>query len=416
MTSFFQPRLGHKWWHKLLHLFFIVYAVYVAAKGVWGILGINDHWMSEMSEMLDNYAGGFVRRGLFGEVAIWLHHAVGLHPFALFVAVTLVSYAVLLCYFVWQFRRRGLCWYFLATCLMLGSFGVYGVMMRRMFLVVLFLCVVQLLKRARTWVALVLGNALTIVGLLCYEPYFFFSVPMFIALTHALSRSWRRACAVWLPSVAVFLVCCVCHGNPEQFALMKAEAVAYVGSNTVLLDFIQWSALDMVKLHIELNYLSAPCYVPAVFVNVVALAYALYVSTNGVLAFEKPSDENRRARRTLFSLVAFQMFTQLPMFIILSTDYGRICCFSVATAYIVYFTFDGYVLARLFPLRVQGWADRACDRMNSCLVPSRTLLVAMFLFVGISSWQGHIGRMLQASMAGSFAQSAWHLLKHTFLQ
>lgn len=409
MTDFFHARLGHKRGHKVLHLGFIIYAIGICLLGVKEFVRYDEWWLKSISELFNNYAGGFVRRGLLGTLLIELHHATGIHPYAVISVSVVISYAILAWYFFKKFRQRGYCWYFLVTCLMLGSIGTYGLMMRRILLVVLFLCVVQLLKRARPYTAFIIGNILTILALLCYEPYFFFSVPIFILLTHAIGGSWKRAFAVWLPSIITFCACSLFHGNPTQFAVMKEVAEPYIGSEPFMLNFIQWSFTDIAQYHWKLNYIACPYYVPSILVNIFAIVYVLYLGTNGVTAFERPSETTRRQTHTLFGLVAFQLVMQMPMFVILSTDYGRICCFSVMTAYITYLTFDNTILARLFPERVTSYLHALCERMNHILVPKRTLIVCLMLFVGVSSWQGNIFGMELASIAGQISRIAYTL-------
>lgn len=383
-----------RWWLNVLAFCYVGVILVFAYRNV---LIFDAPWQNDMSEMFDNYEGGFVRRGLFGQLLLWIDHHVGIHPFLIISAVFALSYLILTFYFVRHFRRGGYCWYFLLSCLMVGSIGVYGMMMRRMFLVVLFLCVIWLCQHARRWIWIVLGNAITVFGLFCYEPYIFFSVPMFVLITHAKGSSWLRSFAYWLPSMVVFGVCCVCHGNPEQFAVMKEAAQVYVGNNTNLLDFIRWGSNDLIQHHININYLACPWYVPAVVANLIMLLYTLYVGTNASLLFK---DEKKGERHQLFSLVLFQLLTQIPMFVILSTDYGRICCFSVTTSYIVFFSLDAETKSRLFPVWAYTWMEKACEKMNRLLRPTPLVIIFLLLFIGNASWQGNIGRMLDASMVG----------------
>lgn len=362
--------------------------------------------------MFDNYGGGFVRRGLFGELILGLYHLTGINPNVVIAVVMAASYILLTWWLVRRFRQRGWCWYFLLSCMMLGSFAAYALMMKRMFLVVLFLGVVCLFRcrSRRAWPFVVLGNALTAFGLLCYEPFAFFSIPMFLLLSHARCGSWMRAIMWWLPSMAVFVFCFVSHGDAAQLdAVRRAADEFLVPGNTYMMDFLGWSSIDIFRLHFKYNYCDAPGGISAVLVNIFMLLYCLYIATNGVLGFQPQTDGTRRQTRTLFGLVFFQLLMQAPMFIILSTDYGRICCFSVTTAYIVFLALDEQTLSRLFPERATVWFNRICERMNDYIPPRPSKLILLMLFVGIASWQGDIGRAYQASMVGKTEVVARHL-------
>ena len=55
---------------------------------------------------LVNYAGGFVRRGLQGQVLLWLHNVFGVEPQFVVVVTSITLYVCLLAFFIRQFVKR----------------------------------------------------------------------------------------------------------------------------------------------------------------------------------------------------------------------------------------------------------------------------------------------------------------------
>ena len=130
------------------------------------------------SDMFINYSGGFVRRGLLGSILLWLN-AVGIDSVVAAMTVCIAAFAAVAAYIIRQFIRRGYDVALLPVCFLLGSAGAYGFsFLRRDFIILAaFLIIMQLRKKLPHgwWIAA--GNALSVITILTYEPFVFFSLP-----------------------------------------------------------------------------------------------------------------------------------------------------------------------------------------------------------------------------------------------
>ncbi|MDR1789183.1 MAG: hypothetical protein LBR12_02305, partial [Opitutaceae bacterium] len=74
-----------------------------------------------MSEWLINYQGGFVRRGLWGELLFFLHRRAGVDPALVIHFIVLVSVCTLVCVVVRMFYKNGYSCFLLPFVFMLGG-------------------------------------------------------------------------------------------------------------------------------------------------------------------------------------------------------------------------------------------------------------------------------------------------------
>ncbi len=76
------------------------------------------------TEFLINFEGGFVRRGLLGEILLWITTHTGIHPHIIITAICLLSFGFVLSFFLCAFKKRGYCWWIVFSPLLCG-FLVY---------------------------------------------------------------------------------------------------------------------------------------------------------------------------------------------------------------------------------------------------------------------------------------------------
>lgn len=126
------------------------------------------------ADVFINYQGGFVRRGLMGEMLYRLH-GLGFNPLHTALLLCLVAYLTIVMFMVNGFKRRGYSLGLLCVSFLVGGVGIFGLsFFRRDFIE---LCILLIIVKAwtkvdfRLW--LVLANALTVIAILLHEPYAF---------------------------------------------------------------------------------------------------------------------------------------------------------------------------------------------------------------------------------------------------
>ena len=60
-----------------------------------------------ITEFLINYEGGFVRRGLLGQIILNIYHYAGIYPYYSILFISITAYLVLIWFFVRSFMRQG---------------------------------------------------------------------------------------------------------------------------------------------------------------------------------------------------------------------------------------------------------------------------------------------------------------------
>ena len=90
----------------------------------------------DFADLFINYEGGFVRRGLLGEILLQAQQ-LGVNPLYAGIMLAVAAYAVLIVFFVWGFRQNGGEAFWLFPCYILGGGCIYGLQyIRRDYLIV----------------------------------------------------------------------------------------------------------------------------------------------------------------------------------------------------------------------------------------------------------------------------------------
>ena len=226
-----QPERG---WHRPGEL--AVAAILLAAVAV-GIVrevraayGPFNEW--SVGEWLINYHGGFIRRGLPGEVIHWLATVWHVSPITSAVAVSLVSYGMLA---VLVFLH-GMGLLFMPTMLSavaLGAFPLGGYLIRKdAFLLVLFAIAVTITASAsrsgspmRTLTGFLATNVLAVVAILSHESFAFFGLPGLVLIAATTGGRLRPARGLlWiLPAIAAMVAVLTSTGSPSHAAAIHAS-------------------------------------------------------------------------------------------------------------------------------------------------------------------------------------------------
>ena len=208
------------------------------------LAGILNQWAYQ--ELLINWQGGFVRRGLYGSVMVWLHDAAGISgsaPTAIVFIVGTTLQIVLLFSLLWQYRASRLVLLLVAFSPVLLLFPVYDVgafWRKELFLNIAILAHALIARRclegrtSREMYLVLLVFVLTpllVVNTLIYEPQGFF-LGVHLALSLSVLRSTRpdddegdlfvylAVGAAYVIALVPFLLSVVSSGSPEKSAAM----------------------------------------------------------------------------------------------------------------------------------------------------------------------------------------------------
>ncbi len=137
-----------------------------------------DSW--NITEWLINYRGGFVRRGLPGEIILWLYNHCGLSPCPVIIFLSLSAYiAGLALYFIYSFHKKGHSLFLLPFVFFLGNPLINNFLIRKdLWLIMLFIGTVYFSVK-RDKFSIILANLFFVLALLMHESnWLFFCFPV----------------------------------------------------------------------------------------------------------------------------------------------------------------------------------------------------------------------------------------------
>ena len=351
-----------------------------------------------------------MRRGLLGQLLHYCWQA-GFNPIIIAVVLSFAAYIVVAAYMIRQFVKRGYNVCLLTVSYMLGAFGMYGFhAMRRDYMIMCaFLLVVLLWRKMKTLSWIAVANILVSIAILCYEPFALFAVPFGILFTKVRVHSWFKSIVCWLPSVLIFLLCCKYPGNEETFNGIWGAARNYLSSPGII-DFMTYDVNNVFLMHLKQNFLGRVAHIPLALLTIASLLFMLYYCCNAISVYS-PKKMSMNDRRYLLALLLVGMFFLLPMFTILSTDYGRTAMYVVLSAFIVYFNLSKAELLQLMPVWVYNTSDRILAFSDKHFPPTRMKIVCIMLFTGVLFCTNNGLNVIQHTEVGTVIYSAFLALK-----
>ena len=381
-------RIGVNGQRLFAWLVFLLFSVPVCLNVIKEMMSLRhlSYQSWEISDWLINYESGFIRRGLMGEL-LWLAEQV--HPFDVRLAIAAIcalSSLVVLGILIRLFRKEGWAVLVLPTGLFLG-FTFFNLWARRDMLSLamtywVFLAFRNALDRRGGLAAWTAFHALSVLQLLIHESSFFYTFPILMVYSYNVSSARGRSvmgCLAdvvsrFLPALSVMALVCIFKGDQgmaeaiwaswaDVFNAFPADAsAAELGEGVKALGWDTWQTFYN---HLYTSYLG--CYhptwwgVPMSLFNLVATYYLL----TRIDAVDMGLYPARAADHTRLSNVALIQFVAImPMFTVLSCDWGRTLPYLVISSLFFYHLFaqgEVTVAPRLTPasFRLQGWITRS---------------------------------------------------------
>ena len=315
----------------------------------------------EISDWLINYEGGFVRRGLVGQL-LWLLEKVHLYDVRIAIAVICaVSSVVVLGILLRLFKEEGWAVLILPTGLFLG-FTFINLWARRDMLSLavayaVFLAFRRALSCRRGCVPWLVFHCLSVLQILVHEASFFYTFPILMVYSYNVSRSHNRTVSLsltdtvsrFLPASLAMALVCLLNGNQEVAGAIWASWTdvfnafpTYVSPQEVGqgVEALGWNTWETFGNHLYTSYLG--CYHPTwwgIPMSLFNLLVTYYLLTR-IDAVDMGPYSRQAADHTLLSNVALVQFVAImPLFTVLSCDWGRTLPYLVITSVFFYHVF-----------------------------------------------------------------------------
>ncbi|MGN0036711.1 MAG: hypothetical protein ACI36X_05790 [Bacteroidaceae bacterium] len=434
ILRFFKQHQVH-----LLQFLFVAWAIQLLKGPYQWIAQWNNfsYYSYEISDWLINYEGGFVRRGLIGQI---LYAVYQWHPYPVNVVIQslYVGLAALFIYVVLRmFRKEGWSVFILVSWAFLGrllsaSLGWFrrdiGMLLAVYGLFYLFHRYMQK-RNAWTWMGIQAVNVLTI---LSHEATFFFSVPLLMCIwafhcyqeTRSMAKAGLSALGFFaLPLLAMAAVC-ICKGNQGVVdaiwaswqPCMEQYPQAWDASTDPIdngVGALAWNSKDTFRMHIHMNFL---CnfhpeiryrYLPSALLTLLnfVLVYYFVTRINTVdLKWNrlKPLDTLRMS-----DIMLLQFVSMLPMFTVLSCDFGRTIPYWVFSTLFAYHFLQGEDVRFPSPLTAcSARLQHIIDRLKWLSSPWVYALLLLYLPLSMVG-----GATYGASWLIRIIRWAWHLVQ-----
>lgn len=368
-----------------------------------------------ISDWLINYEGGFVRRGLCGEILYGLYQV---HPYPVRDMILILGFTGFFFFMVLLiglFRREGwspvlliapyliqaptffadsLFWHRKDHWLLLLAYGIFYFYTKYI--------------RHRDILSLVAMQFLSVVVLLIHEAAFFFTFPLLIV--HYFLATYRKirlvgkslgtAVLLFLPAALTMGAVCLFKGNqavaeaiwmswePCMAAYPLPCYIDYSGNGV---DALTWDTLRTFKFHMTVNWIRwflkpIPSF-PFTLINLAGIYYLVSRLNTVDLGWNrlKKFDSSRMG---LFLLL--QGIFMVPLFTVLSCDFGRTIPYWVFSSLFAYHFLKEE--ASVFPMelnRASEWLQSQMGKIRWLSVPwvyFFILLILPITFVGGARW------------------------------
>lgn len=407
--------LKHSWLNATVNAVMVVFTVITVNKAIIFSLDIiQDPITFQVSEFTINYQGGFVRRGLLGELILQFCTLTGCHPILIIAILSFASFILVVAYLVRQFAKHEICWWILPTSYML--LASYMCVIRKDFLVIaIFIAAIHLYGRTN-WhpaIRLALLSIPAAVIILIYEGMGFVILPV-VYLLAIYDRSYRanmalRITALMVPVTAMCAVS-VCHGDINTAQAIHNSWMPWAGEIidpsqiSMGLGAIGWTLDKSLETNesIVLASLSRPevykvIYRFAMWILILYIG-CRYLSTMTLPKGSYRSNISITAGNSKFSSLLVAIFVcMLPLWLGLSCDSGRLSMHLFIITFVTYWS----VPHNFIPLWLSDSIGRINHLIDRAVTPRPGIITAMLLFTGISPWAFFANYLWRYSVIGT---------------
>lgn len=391
---------------KILNALFLVFLIALIYRFLNQLFEYYGYESYAVSEFLINYKGGFVRRGLLGEILFFLVERFNISPQVLIKIISAGSYLLVCSFFVYFFKKKRYPLYILPLCFFCGALVVeYVFWIRKDSLMICFFIAILLIwqnwKTFPKMPKIVLINLLSIFILLVHEVFGFFTFPiLFLLLFNSFKekgmvRSIILSFISILPALGVFAFTFLMKGDGDvaqkiwdswHLLTNPGEIPPPVHWNSAI-GAIGWDAKDTLKSHFTRNFFDVDHGIISMVYWMFLFPVVYYISTNALMVFRKRQEDYTEKHRTILSsVILFQWVCLLPLFTILSIDYMRLFFYLTTTSFALFLLIPLETLEKLLPEFIMRIAQKINYFINKLFPPSKYILVLLMLFVGISSY------------------------------
>ena len=361
--------------NNILTIYFIAIICFVA---IYSFVYIPDYETYEISDWMINYEGGFVRRGLIGQCLLWANH---IHSFDIRYTIVFIEafFYVLFLYLIFKIFNKYK-WSLLGAMFPIVCSTTSLTVYRRDFMM-LCLCYLsyklffRYLKDNRIN-SLIISIMIMSVSITIYEPIFFVMVPVLVLQYWNKKKNIINTLFIFLIPILCMVLSCIFRGTDNQVNDIWQSWLPYLSQYVDIqnenigfaIQFLGLTNQEVFSLHYECTFRdNMPLWTIITLIIVFSLAYFLCTYVPSVYREGKRLCENID-KYEISKILLFQLFIQLPIFTLLSCDYGRTIPMSLYTSFFIFHMskMNGY---KVYVTNIIGnTSDKIINSLNSYTV------------------------------------------------
>ena len=354
------------------------------------------------TEFMINFEGGFVRRGLVGELLFQFCSATGFSPLSTIYCICIAAWVSIVTFFLFKFKKNRWNWWLLMSPLFLGA--TFNVIRKDYLCYVILISIFYLLSKQYKHNNIINSFGvmfLICLGLLLHEAFIFWGIPIVLLLILKQKSTRIAGILISIITISLFLVLCKYRGNTDI-----ADSI-YNSWNSILQDgeltktdnnsigALGWDTTEAMKAHLKHNFTSAEFGKLTIIPRTLVAILVYYMFTNFLSVFMKQEDENAiRIKRRISILYVISFFCLLPMFTILSCDYGRLYQYILVTTFSALILLPGDRIDEALPVRITNQIVKFNRYLNRILVPTKGIMIMLLLIVNVTPFQFSISETI----------------------
>lgn len=357
------------------------------------VMGQDPNSYFNSSEFLINYEGGFVRRGLLGQILLMLCKYTCWPPVTVITISCIIIFAVTLAFYLIKFSKMKLNLWILLSPLM---FGMALEIIRKDYLTYL-LAIAMLLLVSKNKISVpqyIAVIILIVFGLLVHEAFMFYGIPIVLLIMWYKCDNRIAAITAILVTLATFALLSLYKGD-NDIATQIIKSWDHMGpDNTPLLTSrvnavgaIGWETIDTIRKHLRFNFVSfgsglgryGLIYQPLTMF----IVYYFIMNFTPIFSDTKSADSRRT---TLSAISIFVLICLLPMFIGLSCDYGRLYQYVFMMTYAVFLIIPHSQIVNIFPKWYISLLTNINRTINKLIPPSKGIMIIILLFFAVNPY------------------------------
>ena len=328
--------------NKILTIFFIAIICFIA---LYSFIYVPDYESYQISDWMINYEGGFIRRGLMGQLLL---SANTIHTFDVRYAILiieLISY-ILFFYLIFMIFSKYK-WSLLGAMFPIACSTTSLAVYRRDFMM-LCLCYISYkfffkYLRNNKSITLLISIIIMSLGIIIYEPIFFVLIPILIIQYWSKKKNVLGLLSIFSIPLLCMIFSCIFRGNVEQVNYIWQSWVPYISQYVdinnenigLAIQFLGMTNKEVFAMHYDITFADNPLLATTTLMIVFILAHFLCTHIPMVDKYNKSITPNKD-KYELSKIICFQLLVQLPMFTLLSCDYGRTIPISLYTAFFIF--------------------------------------------------------------------------------